>query len=175
MKKLPYIPDKDLYAAVMFACKMVRENGYFNKDCGIAADYYDVDVDEVKRYVRIAQGRGQKQANKRKPKVKYKWYAVYYVIDFLADNDFGNYQADDCTIEELVEKAKVEIKRATNMDNVEKAILHSQNYERGWGTYLQDAFKILEFDTKKQAEQFIRETSDEEVTEWIKEHWPNNH
>ena len=29
--KYPYIQDKNMYAAVMYACKMIRENGYFNK------------------------------------------------------------------------------------------------------------------------------------------------
>lgn len=37
--KYPWIP-KEYYAAVMFACKMIRENGCCNKDVHIAADYY---------------------------------------------------------------------------------------------------------------------------------------
>lgn len=29
--KYPYISDKRMYAAVMNACKYIRETGYFNK------------------------------------------------------------------------------------------------------------------------------------------------
>ena len=33
----PYIKDRNMYRAVMFACKMIRDDGYFNK----AVDYAD--------------------------------------------------------------------------------------------------------------------------------------
>lgn len=74
MSKLPYIPDKRLYAAVMGACSYVRETGWFNKATQYYADKYDVNVDDVRKYVRIAQGNGQKTTAKR----KYKWFAVEY-------------------------------------------------------------------------------------------------
>lgn len=79
MKKMPYIADKKLYAATMFAAKMIRENGYFNKDCRVAANYYGVDEDDVAREVRRRQSVGQKNAAKRTPR-KMRWYAVRYAM-----------------------------------------------------------------------------------------------
>jgi len=84
MYKLPYIPDKKLYAAVMGACSYVRATGYFNKATRFYANKYDVDVEEVRRYARIAQGNGQKMASKAK-KVKYHWFAVEYSISHEHD------------------------------------------------------------------------------------------
>ena len=66
MGKLPYIPDKKLYAAVMGACSYVRDTGYFNKATSYYANKYNVDVEEVRRYVRIAQGNGQKKRQREK-------------------------------------------------------------------------------------------------------------
>lgn len=79
MGKLPYIRDKKMYAAVMGACSYVRDTGYFNKATDYYADKYGVDVDEVRKYVRIAQGNGQKTANSGESK-KYFWFAVEYSI-----------------------------------------------------------------------------------------------
>lgn len=57
--KLPYIKDKRLYAAVMTACSMVKESGWFNKACKYAADKYDVREADVRDYVLIASRRGR--------------------------------------------------------------------------------------------------------------------
>lgn len=78
MGKLPYISDKRLYAAVMGACSYIRETGYFNKAISYYAKKYDVSKDDIAKYVRIAQGNGQKAKNKVSPKRKYKWFAVEY-------------------------------------------------------------------------------------------------
>ena len=74
-RKLPYIPDKKLYAAVMGACSYIRTTGYFNKAVRYYADKYNVSVDDVIRYVRIAQGNGQRMSTKKR---KYHWFAVEY-------------------------------------------------------------------------------------------------
>ena len=42
--KYPYVP-KEYYSAVMFACKLIRENGYFNKAIKTAAKYLSVHGD----------------------------------------------------------------------------------------------------------------------------------
>ena len=78
MAKLPYIPDKKLYAAVMGACSWIRESGFFNKATNYYADKYGVDADEVKKYVRLAQSNGQKAKAKQAPKKKYYWFAVEF-------------------------------------------------------------------------------------------------
>lgn len=92
MHKLPYIADKKMYAAVMGACSYVRDTGYFNKATSYYADKYNVDVEEVRRYVRIAQGNGQKQAAKRK-KREYKWYVVIILRDWYCAGDCGEYES----------------------------------------------------------------------------------
>lgn len=74
MGKLPYIPDKKMYAAVMGACSYIRQTGWFNKATNYYADKYNVDLDELQRYVRIAQSNGQKTSAKR----KYHYFAVEY-------------------------------------------------------------------------------------------------
>ena len=56
-KKYPYIADKKLYAAVMFACKILRNgnttwNKSFTNSCRIAARHHGVDVEEVMCEVR---------------------------------------------------------------------------------------------------------------------------
>lgn len=78
MGKLPYIPDKRLYAAVMGACSYVRETGYFNKAVSYYADKYSVSEEEVAKYVRMAQGKGQKEASAGRAPRKYSWFAVEY-------------------------------------------------------------------------------------------------
>lgn len=78
MAKLPFIPDKRLYAAVMGACSYVRSTGFFNKATEYYANKYDVDVDEVRQYVRLAQSNGQKAKTKSAPKKKYYWFAVEF-------------------------------------------------------------------------------------------------
>lgn len=47
------------YAPVMFACKMIRQDGYFNRAVSTAAKYYNVDADEVTNHVRARQAAGQ--------------------------------------------------------------------------------------------------------------------
>lgn len=66
----PWIP-RDYYAAVMFACKMIRETQWFNKSVHTAAKYYHVDEDKLAQYVNE-----RTHAKKRKPTGKMKWYVV---------------------------------------------------------------------------------------------------
>lgn len=74
--KYPYIADKKLYAAVMGACKWIRESGYFNKAVAYYADKYGVDEERLANEIRKRQAAGQKgktSANKGK---KIKWFIV---------------------------------------------------------------------------------------------------
>lgn len=107
MGKLPYIPDKKMYAAVMGACSYIRETGWFNKATEYYADKYDVDVDELRKYIRIAQGRGQKQKNASKPKRKF----YYYAIEFSVGGERNGY---DYFVEEY---AQFEVIKAVNEGN----------------------------------------------------------
>lgn len=60
---MDYIADKDLYAAVMFARKMIRQG----KPAGLAnytaANYYGVDMADVAHYVGQAAGRSKRRSH----------------------------------------------------------------------------------------------------------------
>ena len=78
----PYIPKK-IYPAVMYACRLIREDGYFNKAIRAASEYYGIDEDVITEHVRkrIAAGK----------KVKYKpfRYKYFVVEDRLYNADRG--------------------------------------------------------------------------------------
>ena len=71
--KYPFIADKHMYAAVMFACKLIRETGYFSKAVQTSANYYGVDEDELKKHIRERQAVGQKGKVKGR---KYRWFIL---------------------------------------------------------------------------------------------------
>lgn len=71
MSKYPWIPQ-EYYSAVMFACKMIRENGMFNRAIETSANYYNVDGDELEKHVRARQAAGQRG----KQRGEMKWFAV---------------------------------------------------------------------------------------------------
>lgn len=73
--KYPWIP-REYYAAVMYACKMIREYGTFNKSCHIAAEYYGVDEDEVRRHVSARSGAGKKGRKSATAGRKFKYWLV---------------------------------------------------------------------------------------------------
>lgn len=83
MSKYPYIPDKKMYAAVMGACKWIREDGYFNKAVSYYADKYGVSRTELAKHVRARQAAGQ-MGKKRE---KYK----YYILDGRESSNCGMY------------------------------------------------------------------------------------
>lgn len=152
MRKLPYIPDKDLYAAVMGACSWIRESGYFNKATSYYADKYDVDVEEVRRYVRIAQGRGQKAANAKR---KFKWYAVFFVRDYMPDYDRGSgwRLTEDYKLRDYIENAQCKIVKAKNEDSAWHNVSGMPDGFEGEYWY-NSIMHIKEFDTKKEAEKY---------------------
>ena len=77
--KYPYIPKK-YYLAVMFACKLIREYGYFNRAIKIASGYYKVDPDEIEAHVRARQAAGQKEKEWDTYK-KYRFKGKYSVFN----------------------------------------------------------------------------------------------
>lgn len=134
--KYPYIP-REYYAAVMFACKMIQENGYFNKAIDTAAKYYRVDSEELERHVRKRQGAGQRASDEKR---KYKYYVCC-----------------TCTIREgPTEYSNPVIKKATSAENAAAQI---PNFHGGGdGAYAYDSFGIFisEYETKKEAEENIK-------------------
>lgn len=169
MGKLPYIPNKKLYAAVMGACSYIRETGYFNKATSYYADKYDVDIEDVKKYVRIAQGNGQKAA----PKRKYKWYVLiilkdYYCVGYGCD---GEYSSWDWTEEEKHSATKVCIKRATTEINAKKQCdLHPdfKTWERFETSHSENIVKFCkEFKSKDEAEDFAKQITWDFAKEYV--------
>lgn len=80
--KYPYVPKK-YYPAVMFACKMIREHGQFNRAIQTSAGYYKVDEDTLIEYVRERQSAGQKgqtRGSYRNYRFKGK-YVIYHLDD----------------------------------------------------------------------------------------------
>ncbi len=114
MGKLPYIPNKRLYAAVMGACSYIRETGYFNKATSYYADKYNVDVDDVRKYVRIAQSNGQKNAAKR----KYHWFAVEFSM--------GNERNGGCYFEPIY--AQCAVKKGVTVESVHRSMSKNDDY-----------------------------------------------
>lgn len=144
MGKLPYIPDKSMYAAVMGACKWIRETGYFNKATKWYASHYGVDLEELQRYVRIAQSNGQKQKNKGKER-HYRWFAVEYSM--------GNERAlNDFFCEDL---ALYTVLKGLTEETVTKRLSKNDRYtEHAYQHYFG---RIRHFETQGEAERCARE------------------
>lgn len=139
--KYPYIP-REYYAATMFACKMIRENGYFNKAIKIAANYYQVDETILKEHVRKRQGAGQKGSRR-----KYQYYLLlYYELGFYGDEGYPTTM--DWSIDDYIHNLKATIVRAINLDNAEKAIRHRDTSL----DHFNNVILSKAFSTKKEAE-----------------------
>lgn len=140
--KYPYISDKQLFKAVMFACKLIRETGFFNKSCQIAADYYNVDVEEVKKQVRIRQGIGQKIANKRNPR-KYFFYVIAFHPDASKEDKYITWI------------------KATNIINARSKIY---DYDSKYFIYGPNTIDYTEtFKSQKEAQNYIKKTGLQEI------------
>ena len=80
----PYIP-REYYPAVRFACKMLRETGWYNKSISKAASYYDIDEDELKEWVNKWT-----HAKPRASGYKMKWFLVQMEISCEANSYCGD-------------------------------------------------------------------------------------
>lgn len=152
MAKLPYIPDKKLYAAVMGACSWIRESGFFNKATNYYADKYGVDVDEVKKYVRLAQSNGQKAKVKQAPKKKYYWFAVEFSM--------GNERSGCNYFEESL--ADYDVRKGLNANTVRRAISKHDDYMSEYEP-VHWFGRIEQFDTREEAEECVG------MWKWVKE------
>lgn len=147
--KYPYIP-KEYYAAVMFACKMIRENGYFNKAIRTAANYYGVDEDTLEMHVRKRQGAGQKGTTR-----KYKYYVVAGFDDFQANDDCGTCDSWDYTLNEFKEKSHKHIVKSTSKENAEKQARSWGDRKDFYGFFFRIQF-IEEYETENEAKQRVK-------------------
>lgn len=142
--KLPYIKDKSLFAAVCGACSYISETGWFNKATQYYADRYRVDVEEVRRLVRVAQGNGQKKSAKKR---KYYYFAVEYSL--------GNERHGSAYF--VKDDARYAVLKATSEDNAKRQL----DKNDGWGEYdWQHWFgRVRKFDTIDEADNALNEWS----------------
>lgn len=148
MSKYPYVADKKMYAAMMFACKMIRENGWFNKAIYTAANWYKVDKDKLEKVVRERQSAGQKA--KAKPR-KYKWFTCVV----LHSIDGGLFVKNP------------HIKKGLSKDNVEKMI---DSYYSDGSYFHEDFIHVLkEYKNQKEAQENLNSDYEEyhEKQAWI--------
>lgn len=140
--KYPYIP-KEYYAAVMFACKIIRETGQMNRAIKTASRYYKVDEEELEKHVRARQAAGQKG----KKRGKYYWYAVrFYLVNETYGCDYDDSNA--ITVKATSEKNAIGqiLKRYGSMfDNL-----------RNWA----EVVEVECFDSKEDAEKKVKEWSE---------------
>ena len=87
MAEYPWIP-REYYPAVMGACKMIRETGYFNKAVSYFADKYNVDSEELSKHIRARQAAGQKGKSCKSAGRKYKWFIVVETVWCDANSEF---------------------------------------------------------------------------------------
>jgi len=134
MAKYPYIADKRMYAAVMGACKWIRESGYFNKAVRYYANKYNVSEKELAAEIRKRQGAGQKAKGTTAREYK------YYTVILYTETD------RECW------KTGEKVQRATSEKNARKA-----NYENvyldGYHELMHGSFILNEYETKAEAEQ----------------------
>lgn len=142
----PYISDPELYKATIFACKMIRQNGYFNKAVNTAAKYYHVSADDVAAEVRKRQSAGQKKANREKPKKTYSYYAIrfHWYSTYYNEHKPGHEYA---------------VKRATSEANARAALPKQGKTDDiyGWAFLpVTDEGYVAAFKTKAEAEEQIK-------------------
>lgn len=114
--KYPYIPKK-YFKPVMFACKLIRENGYFNKAVQTAANYYGVDADEVAKHVRARQGAGQKGKTR-----KYYTFGIVALHSYIYGHDLDTCDHWTYFEEDYKQNIVFTVKKATSEDNALKAL-----------------------------------------------------
>ena len=154
--KYPYINDKRLYAAVMCACKMIRENGWFNKAVEYAAETYGFEFDKVAEEVRKRQAAGRRASEEEKKergeKTTYKWF-IYCIA-----------RASDARVDPLWDtRHLLRVRRSHSADKLKKW-LADLTFEWSKREYTGSNYDIYyhsdvygEYGTKAEAEAHIRE------------------
>lgn len=145
--KYPYIADKKMYAAVMNACKYIRETGYFNKAVSYNAQRFGVDPDELAKEIRKRQSAGQKAKSKTE-KRKYKYFIVLSIVESCEGS------------ERYVDKAFVA--KGLSKDSVDKKYIDldfRRTRAADTGSYYSPCYlheTIKEFDTKEEADSYLQ-------------------
>jgi hypothetical protein len=137
--KYPFIP-RELYPAVMYAAKLVREKGAFNQACTIAANYYNVDEDEVRKHLAARSAAGRK-GRKHRP---LKWFTAC-VVELVTDDGYP-----------IVSRPT--IKRAADALNVPKQFRSESRHGNSYYShYERNGHALKEYETERDAIAHLRE------------------
>lgn len=145
---MDYIPDKTLYAAVMFACKMIREGESAPLAMSIAANYYGVARSDVNFYVSQRSGRRKKTKTSSTKGRKYSYWAVACITSACegSERTLQGVSIDKGLSKETVEKKYIALD--FNFDRIHDtgSYYNSQRWH--------EAFKS--FDDKEKAEKWVQ-------------------
>ena len=154
MEKYPYIADKRMYAAVMGACRWIRESGYFNKATQFYADKYNLDVDDVRVEVRKRQAAGQRG----KKTGAMKWFVVIKIITSEACGEWNI-----CGPGPRVVRAKS--RRTAGCDYSRENM--ANDYGGSYAPIASD-YVLFESDSKKDADNYLSSITREDVERILK-------
>lgn len=118
IKKMPYIADKTMFKAVMFACKIIREKGWFNKAVKTASNYYGVDAEELAKHIRARQSVGQTGTMRGKQKI---FLAIGRTYEGIMYKDELKHNGENLI-------RKIRIVKGFNEDTIK----HNLNQEEKW-------------------------------------------
>lgn len=155
MSKYPHIEGKDMYAAVMGACRWIRESGYFNKATKYYADKYGLDVEDVRAEVRKRQGAGQR-GNKTGAAGPMKWFVVVKTVTCEAYGDTS------VAGPARVVKAKKKETAGCNYNRENMANDYGGSFAPIYSDYV-----LFEGDRKKDADSYLKSLTQEKVEEVI--------
>lgn len=152
-----FVP-KEYYPALMYANKLGKERGLWEKGITIAANAYNVNEKVLREYVYSWRHTGKRTSSKQK------WYRiVFFKEDYYIDECMENRTSWEVNENNFLDHCSQEICRATSLNNAEKNF-NSKNgyhYERSGhlGTFINGtkylAFLFKEFETKEEARQFV--------------------
>jgi hypothetical protein len=173
--KYPFIP-KDIYPAVMYACKLMRENGHaIHWSSNIAAKYYGVSADVIEKHIRARQGAGQKAANEKRSPRKFSFYSVVGISNWENGDPWNERRIwGNEPLSEIMEGLKIKIVRASNDKKAEEqAYSYVMESNDGYHSFERwfDVCTMKKFATKKEAEAY--KWSQEEIETAVKKTFPD--
>lgn len=140
--------EKSLWLATNFAAKMIKETGYRNKSIKKAANYYNVNVEDVEKELIKRQKRGQKGIGSKGDKYKYFVYiglAEYYYGDNF-DTEKVEYIKKSKTSENARNSFADEMCHGGKSNMISGKYIEKSNWEKA----------VKEFENKKDAENYLQ-------------------
>ena len=147
--KYPLIPKK-YYAAVIFACKMIREHKTFNRSCKIAANYYDVDEQQVRKHVSARAATGHKGVKQGKQ--------YWFVVTKFHGSDSSGFEEQESKVVRGKSKATVDRRFLEESGN------YNMRHDRNGSSYSWAEYFTADGPYEKKADaQVVADKRNEEV------------